>query len=191
MATNNITRLLGKSRPLGLGAPSCLNSKSYRSMPSTFMVLSKVGFQGEKIRVTGDHGQKKNPVKASHAAASESVITSKTETSGGVDIAFLLANVTALVFHGLKVVTRSRPWKLHVQMFIEKVKPYFYLYTFFYIFVIGYVIYNKKIKKKIVIIYHLICMTIALENFLENTRSILRNNLLWQSMSKNSFYFLL
>ncbi|CAK9178579.1 unnamed protein product [Ilex paraguariensis] len=117
-------RLLRMSRPVGLGTSSSFSNPSNPSMSSTtmkLMCLNKVGFTGER---NGD-GQKK-PMVAVKAPAAVServvVITSEPRTGGGVvDLTLLLANVKALVLHSFKVVTKRRPWKLLVQMFIEKV----------------------------------------------------------------------
>ncbi|XP_074357790.1 uncharacterized protein LOC141697363 [Apium graveolens] len=119
MATN-ITRLLGNNRALGHGKASVFNSKT-RAMESTsFCVLSKTGFRGEKI--AGD-GEKKQPMalKASVALA-DTTSTSKTLTSEDVKLAFILANVSSLVFRGLKAITyKPRPWRSHIQTLIETV----------------------------------------------------------------------
>lgn len=121
MATN-ITRLLGNNRALGHGQAYLFNSKT-RAMESTsFSVLSKMGFQGEKTAVAGE-GEKKPPMalKASVALA-DRTSTSKTQTSEEVKLAFILANVSSLVFHGLKAITyKPRPWRSHIQTLIERV----------------------------------------------------------------------
>lgn len=81
-----------------------------------------MGFQGEKIAVAGD-GEKK-PIMALKAsvALADRTSTSKTQTSEEVKFAFILANVSSLVFHGFKAITyKPRPWRSHIQTLIERV----------------------------------------------------------------------
>ncbi|KAK1395698.1 Pre-mRNA-splicing factor ATP-dependent RNA helicase [Heracleum sosnowskyi] len=120
MATN-ITRLLGNNRPLGLGTSYVLNSKNRATGSSSFSVVSKMGFQGEKNVVAG--GGEKKPTMAVKASVAlvDRTSTSKTQTSDVVHLSFILANVSALVLHGLKMITQPRPWRLHIQMLIERV----------------------------------------------------------------------
>ncbi|XP_074365751.1 uncharacterized protein LOC141706810 [Apium graveolens] len=120
MATN-ITRLLGNNRPLGLGTTYMFNSKNRAMASSSFSVVSKMGFQGEKNVVAG--GGEKKPIMAVKASVAvvDTTATSKTRTSEVVHLSFILANVSALVLHGLKMITKPRPWRWHIQMLIERV----------------------------------------------------------------------
>ncbi|WOH02913.1 hypothetical protein DCAR_0522303 [Daucus carota subsp. sativus] len=120
MATS-ITRLLGNNRPLGLGTSYALSSKNRGTESATFSLVSKMGFQGEKVAVAG--GGEKKPIMAVKACVGlvERIATSKTQTSDVVHLSFILANVSALVLHGLKMVTEPRPWRSHIQMLIERV----------------------------------------------------------------------
>lgn len=108
---SSITRLLGNNRPLGLGTSDVFNSKNRAMASAGLSVVSKMGFQGEKVVVAGG-GEKKltMAVKASVALV-DRTDTSKTRTSDVVHLSFILANVSALVLHGLKMVTVSRPWR--------------------------------------------------------------------------------
>ena len=121
MATS-ITRLLGNNRPLGLGTSYALSSKNRGTESATFSLVSKMGFQGEKVAVAG--GGEKKPIMAVKACVGlvERIATSKTQTSDVVHLSFILANVSALVLHGLKMVTEPRPWRSHIQMLIERVR---------------------------------------------------------------------
>lgn len=130
MATN-IARLLGNNRAFGHGKTYVLNSQT-RAMESTsFSLLSKMGFQGEKIAVAGD-GEKK-PIMALKAsvALADRTSTSKTQTSEEVKLAFILANVSSLVFHGFKAITyKPRPWRSHIQTLIERVCIFTSIFSF-------------------------------------------------------------
>lgn len=120
MATN-ITRLLGNNKPLGLGTSYVFNSMNRATASASLSVVSKMGFQGEKNVVAG--GTEKKPtmaVKASVAVV-DTTASSKTQTNDVVHLSFILANVSALVLHGLKMITKPRPWRWHIQMLIERV----------------------------------------------------------------------
>lgn len=78
---------------------------------------------GEKRLAGTSGGERKSAVVTSAVATSENALTTKTRTgSGGVDLAFLVVDMIKMVgITSFKVVTRKRPWRLIVQMFIEKV----------------------------------------------------------------------
>lgn len=118
----NITRLLGNNRAFGHGKTYVFNSKT-RAMESTsFSVLSKTGFQGEKIAVAGDGEKKPAMALKASVALADRTSTSETQTSEQVKLAFILANFSALVFHGKKAITyKPRPWRSHIQTVIERV----------------------------------------------------------------------
>uniref|UniRef100_A0A5B7BHM8 Uncharacterized protein n=1 Tax=Davidia involucrata TaxID=16924 RepID=A0A5B7BHM8_DAVIN len=120
--------------PLGLHLPpSPISSSSFGSsaLPSNMIIrcrcLSKTGMNGDERRTTGRDGERKPPVlsvKASVAASETTVITSDRQTNRMVVdhlLAYLLANVTKTALMILKLATKRRPWKLHAQMFIERI----------------------------------------------------------------------
>ncbi|XP_059637377.1 uncharacterized protein LOC132279419 [Cornus florida] len=124
MATT--TRLLRTSRPLGLGSSSSSSPSSslYRLELSrstkTIRCLSKVGIGGDGHEVR----KLLVPAVKVSVAASENFVTSKPETKrGGVDdmVASLLANVKNTALLILKVATKRRPWRFHVQMLVARI----------------------------------------------------------------------
>ncbi|GMP45132.1 hypothetical protein CsSME_00013758 [Camellia sinensis var. sinensis] len=123
------TRLLRTSGPLGLHLPSS-SSSSYCSLKnptlsSTITNRSREGENREKRLGGGGVGEKK-PLAAvkAVAATTERVIISEPQTNiGGVglasDLVIKIANMALLM---LKMATKRRPWSLHAQMFIERVR---------------------------------------------------------------------
>ncbi|XVE55981.1 hypothetical protein DITRI_Ditri03aG0200900 [Diplodiscus trichospermus] len=115
------TRLLRPSnRPLGriFAASSSWPS----SLVETVRFISKRGLDAEK-KVCGNSERKPTvAVKASVAEAERTaLVISKPQVDWGREVASLLANAMNAMRQVLRPVVKPRPWKLHVQMLIEKV----------------------------------------------------------------------
>ncbi|KAM7521070.1 hypothetical protein LguiB_020032 [Lonicera macranthoides] len=125
------TKLLPASRTtvLAVASPSSSSfsiTSRHTSSSTTFSTrLNKVGYVDREKRfaeTSGGGGERKSVVVTSAVSTSENALTTKTHTgSGGVDLAFLVHVIKMAGITSLKVVTRKRPWRLIVQMFIEKV----------------------------------------------------------------------
>ncbi|XP_017257063.1 uncharacterized protein LOC108226592 [Daucus carota subsp. sativus] len=121
MATN-ITRLLGNNRAYSHGTAYVFNSRTTTMESTSFSVLSKMGFRGEKCAVGGEGENKPAMALNASVALAGRASTAKTQTIEEVKLAFILANVSALVFHGLKAIaSRPRTWRTHIQTLIERV----------------------------------------------------------------------
>ncbi|KAK9271335.1 hypothetical protein L1049_026925 [Liquidambar formosana] len=113
------TRLLRTSYPLHLVHPSSSSSSSSYFSNSSLLPSRTIRSCQTKTRVTGERrpcgDAERRPsvaVKAS-VAASESVVTSKPETSTGrVDLPSLPKKVTDAVLKFLRSAVKQRPWKL-------------------------------------------------------------------------------
>ncbi|GMY28520.1 hypothetical protein FCV25MIE_23762 [Fagus crenata] len=112
------TRLLHTYRPLGLGLSS---SSSSSFSAATVRCQSKVGFDGEK-RVSENCVRKPMVAVKASVAASKSLITAEPQVNRGIlDLASLVANVSAAALFLLRLAVKQKPRKFHVQMFIERV----------------------------------------------------------------------
>ncbi|KAH7567330.1 hypothetical protein ACOSP7_010837 [Xanthoceras sorbifolium] len=116
------TRFLRTSRPSHHAISSSSSSSSSLSARTTVRCVSKAGFNGDK-RVSGNGDTRKStvPVKASVATSNSLMITKKPVVDGGIDLATLLANVTNAMLVVSRTLVRRRPWRLPIQMFIERV----------------------------------------------------------------------
>ncbi|KAI3460278.1 hypothetical protein Pfo_016941 [Paulownia fortunei] len=116
------TRLLRISRPLGLGLShevfSTLAISSMVSRPRTLMCLNKVGLSSENP--PGGGGERKPVAVKAAGCTSPCVLVSEPKTDKGVDLALLLAYVTEAMSRWMKFITKQRPWRLHIQMFVQK-----------------------------------------------------------------------
>ncbi|KAF5747087.1 hypothetical protein HS088_TW06G01266 [Tripterygium wilfordii] len=120
------TRMLRTSRPTMGHVPSASNS----STSVTTMRLVKAGFHGEKM-ICGDgidHQRKSTvAIKAPGAATATGCSTTatvepKVGPTGIIDVGSLLASVGSAMVEVLRPVVKRRSyWRLHVQMFIERV----------------------------------------------------------------------
>ncbi|KAK1554366.1 hypothetical protein Q3G72_011205 [Acer saccharum] len=118
MATT--TRFLRTSRP----SHNIISSSSSSISARTVRCGGKAGFNNGDKRVYGNADQRKStvPVKASVATSNSVRITKKPEVDGGIDLATLLANVKkAVLVLVLRPLLKRRPWRLQIQMFIERV----------------------------------------------------------------------
>ena len=115
------TRLLHTSRPLGLSLSSSSSSSSSSFSATTVRCQSKVGFDGEK-RVSENCVRKPVVAVKASVAASKSLITAEPQVNRGIlDLASLVANVSAAALFLLRLAVKQKPRKFHVQMFIERV----------------------------------------------------------------------
>ncbi|KAJ9674600.1 hypothetical protein PVL29_023876 [Vitis rotundifolia] len=113
------TRLLGASRPLSSSSLRLNNSLS-PSTSTALRCLSKAGVTGDKI-LSGDGERRSMVALKASVAASESVITSDPQTNGGEGLAFLLASTASAVLKVVRQAVNSKPPKLQVQMFLERI----------------------------------------------------------------------
>ncbi|XP_022752249.1 uncharacterized protein LOC111300959 isoform X2 [Durio zibethinus] len=115
------TRLLRSSnKPLGRLFSA---SSSWPSSPGkTVRCVSEGALNGEKKVCERSERKPTVAVKASVAATkSTTVVISKPQVDWGRELASLLANAINAMRQVLRPVIKPRRWKLHVQMFIEKV----------------------------------------------------------------------
>lgn len=117
------TRLLGASRPLSSSSLRLNNSLS-PSTSTALRCLSKAGLTGDKI-LSGDGERRSMVALKASVAASESVITSDPQTNGGESLASLLASTANAVLKVVRQTVNSKPPKLQVQMFLERVRQSF------------------------------------------------------------------
>ncbi|XWS24309.1 hypothetical protein CRYUN_Cryun28dG0090200 [Craigia yunnanensis] len=113
------TRLLRSSnKPLGriFAASSSWPSLSGK----TVRCVSKGGLDGEKKVCRNSERKPTVAVKASVGAAESTVVISKPRVDWGREFASLLANAINAMRQVVRPVVKPRPWKLHVQMLIEK-----------------------------------------------------------------------
>ncbi|KAK2969416.1 hypothetical protein RJ640_020359 [Escallonia rubra] len=119
------TRMLRTS----VGSSGSVFSSPARTKSVTVIrCLGAEGFVGEK-RLSSGGGERRTAAAVVKAvAASESLATSKQETSV-VDLASLLvAHLRATALRSLKVATKRRPWRMLVQMAIERVRMLAHLF---------------------------------------------------------------
>ncbi|GFQ02936.1 hypothetical protein PHJA_002437400 [Phtheirospermum japonicum] len=106
------TRLSTMSKPSGIGLSnensSNLTITLMVSRPRTLMCQSKVGLSSS--------GGDRKPV----AAKAAGVLVSEPKTDKGVELALLLACVAEKMSQWMKFITKERPWRFHIQMFVEK-----------------------------------------------------------------------
>lgn len=121
MATT--ARLLRSSRPTSHHVIS--SSTSSMSAKSVTCTASKPGInEGNKRVFSGNTDQRKStvPVKASVDCTSNGlVVTKEPEVDAGIDLVSLLKNVTNAVLVALRPPLKTRPWRLQIQIFIERV----------------------------------------------------------------------
>lgn len=83
------------------------------------MCLSKAGLNSKNVSTGGGGGdEKKTAVKAMGGCAC--VVISEPKTDKGVDLALLIANASDVILQWWIMITKQRPWKFNIQMFIEK-----------------------------------------------------------------------
>lgn len=105
------------SRPLGLGFSHDVQMAASR--PRTVMCVNKAGLSSEN---PPGGGVERKPVAVKAAAcASPCVLVSEPKTDKGLDLGLLSVYVADAVSHLMKFVTKQRPWRLHIQMYLEKV----------------------------------------------------------------------
>ncbi|KAL0369035.1 UNVERIFIED_CONTAM: hypothetical protein Scaly_1122400 [Sesamum calycinum] len=115
-------RILRMSRPLGLGlSHEVFSSSAVVSRPRTLiMCLNKAGLSSENPTGAGSCSERKPVAVKAAGCASGCVIVSEPKTDKGVDLGMLLGYVTDLMSRWMKFVTKERPWRLNIQMLVEK-----------------------------------------------------------------------
>lgn len=142
------TRILRISRPLGLPCYSSSKNCNFSPMVSTRSVKARcLGSSGglstenwPSARPPTERAPKEVKVSVSTSGC---VITSRPKTDIWVDLAQFLADVAdfvGLLLRRLTIFIRRTPWKLHMQMFMEKV-----FQTYFYSFILALVFDNVSV----------------------------------------------
>ncbi|KAL0366147.1 UNVERIFIED_CONTAM: hypothetical protein Sradi_3504800 [Sesamum radiatum] len=115
-------RILRMSRPLGLGlSHEVFSSSAVVSRPRTLiMCLNKTGLSTENSTGAGSCSERKPVTVKAAGSASGCVIVSEPKTDKGVDLGLLLGSVADLMSSWMKFITKERPWRLNIQMLMEK-----------------------------------------------------------------------
>ncbi|KAL2504145.1 Uncharacterized protein family (UPF0114) [Abeliophyllum distichum] len=117
----SFTRLVRMSRPLALGPShdSSSNStcSSMVSRSRTLICSSKAGLRSKNVAAGGDE---KKTVAVKAAGGSACVVISEPKTDTRVDLALLIANASDVILQWRIMITKRRPWKFNIQMFVEK-----------------------------------------------------------------------
>ncbi|KZV20215.1 hypothetical protein F511_01072 [Dorcoceras hygrometricum] len=122
------TRLLRLAKmPAGLGfSKETVSTSSFtltRSRHRTPMCLKDIGSSSDTH--TPNVGGCRKPVMVVQATSSSSssscVLISEPKMNKIVDLALLFANTAQVLSKWLAFITRRRPWRSHIQMFVEKV----------------------------------------------------------------------
>ncbi|XP_073306559.1 uncharacterized protein [Primulina huaijiensis] len=110
--------------PTGLGfSTETVSSSSFSLMGSrhrTQMCLRDIGLSSDTHTPTIGGVRKPVTVQAT-GTPSACVLISETKANKTVDLALLFAKVAEVMSQLLEFITRRRPWRFHIEMFVEKV----------------------------------------------------------------------
>ncbi|XP_073020763.1 uncharacterized protein [Primulina eburnea] len=119
-------RLLRVSKlPTGLGfSTETVSSSSFSLMGSrhrTQMCLRDIGLSSDAHTPTIGCVRKPVTVQATGTPSATCVLISEPKANKTVDLALLFAKVAEVISPLLEFITRRRPWRFHIEMFVEKV----------------------------------------------------------------------
>ncbi|KAG9153051.1 hypothetical protein Leryth_012315 [Lithospermum erythrorhizon] len=107
------TRLMFRTSP----SQHFLPSFHHVNAMNRIIIISKQRFNGSSSRPPGTE---RHPIPTSPNALLASAVQTNTSAST-LDFSLLFAIISNVILHKFKVVTRRNPWKLYIQMFVEKV----------------------------------------------------------------------